>query len=185
MKQYKLSAFIKLGAAIRYLLEVRFEVKAGEIVPFGGKYVIRNIDKVLTLIKELDLQAAQGSDQYRQLEQLLGCFHVYSEKSPNINQEQADTLNEVIGKVRMRVYADAEQKSACCLDEGQAAPKVVNRWPQTVTLETLGQIPVKQALGGLSILLGSVSVGLTICYMGIVQWLITIFQIVQTKLQGH
>ena len=185
MKQHKLSAFIKLGAAIRYLLEVKFEVKAGEIVPFGNRHVIPNMDKVLTLIKELNLQAAQESEQYRQLEQLLGCFNAYSNHSPNINQEQANNLNEVIGKVRMLVYANAKQKLAYCFDEGEAAPKMLNPWLQTMTIDTLGQIPAKLVVGALSILLTAFGIGIAIGHMGLVSWLITLLKYFEPTVQSH
>jgi hypothetical protein len=185
MRQHELSAFIKLGAAIRYLLEVKFEVKAGEAVPFWDRHVIPNVDTVLKLINELDLQAARESGQYQQLGELRGQFAEASKQSSTINQIQADNLNEVIGKVRQRVYANAEQKAAYCLDKNQDAPDITNRWPQTITMGVLGQIPAKHVWSAVLFVFVVFGVGITIGSIGIVEWIITVLQIIVARLKSY
>lgn len=96
--------YLKLGTALRYLIDVR----EGE--PLGGKHILDNFKTITAIITELKLSTTSDSAVYRQL---LGIGSELNKASAdgqvNISEEQADELNRLCRRVRDILLSEGDK----------------------------------------------------------------------------
>ena len=116
MRDASLTAYLKLGTGLRYLIDAR----AGE--PLGGKYILSNTTTVLALIRDLGFQQTAHSAGYHQLEALSTELTAAATESTRIDERQAAKLGEAARKVRTSLFTEAEGHHVYVGDVGQDGP---------------------------------------------------------------
>ncbi|MCH8875728.1 MAG: hypothetical protein IIA89_02760 [Chloroflexi bacterium] len=102
MENVKASAYVKLGTSLRYLIDV----KEGERI--GGKYVLANIESVLTLIEQLGFHNTKAAAGVRQLMELRGELTRVGADQTRIDEEQANRLDTIGRKIRDQLLSEGE-----------------------------------------------------------------------------
>jgi hypothetical protein len=98
-----MSALLKLGTGIRYLIDVH------EGMTLGDKHVVANCEEVLDLIPRLEFKATVASAPYRQLEQLCRELKRSSAERLTISAEEAERLERIGRRVRDGLFAESEK----------------------------------------------------------------------------
>ena len=98
----KASAYIKLGTALRYLIDVR----EGELL--GGKHILANCRAVRQLIDELGFRATQSSEVFSHFEaQYVYLSKIQEDGQVAISDEDAGRLERVCRRVRDSLFGEA------------------------------------------------------------------------------
>ncbi|MBI5462473.1 MAG: hypothetical protein HY941_09845 [Gammaproteobacteria bacterium] len=158
----KAKDFIKLGTALRYLIDVR----EGE--PLGGKHVLQNIETVLVLVRELEFTLTLESAGIAQLVNLGAQLRSASTTTTTINKEQAAQLERICRKVRESLLTEGEG-----IQVFTQAKEVLDKplpLPEHVTLKWLSaHVPVPLWLAFLGLLGGAYSLGVGTCQLTVVR----------------
>ena len=162
MKSVKVKKYIKLGTTVRYLIDV----KEGE--PLGGKYVLQNIETVLSLTQELEFNATSQSAGITQLNELLIRLKASSTGNTNITKNQSEQLDRVCRKIRESLLTEGDGIEVVQKDNEQAAQPLQS--PEKVTLKWLfTHVPVPLWLAFISLLAGVYSIGVKTSHYEIVR----------------
>lgn len=98
----KAKDYIKLGTSLRYLIDA----EEGELL--GGKYVLQNINTVLTLIKDLEFVATLNSAGIAQLNNLKIQLLSIDQTNSKITKDQADQLEKISRKIRDSLLTEGD-----------------------------------------------------------------------------
>jgi len=158
----KAKDFIKLGTALRYLIDVR----EGE--PLGGKHVRQNIETVLVLTKELEFGSTLNSAGITQLKNLDIQLHLVSTTVTTISRDQAEQLERVCRKIRESLLTEGDGievvRKGNEIIAGSLSP------PENVTLKWLFMhVPVLLWLAFVGLLVGVYSLGVKTSQLAIVR----------------
>jgi hypothetical protein len=119
----KASAYIKLGTALRYLIDVR----EGELI--GGKHILANCRSVRQLIEDLGFEATRSQEAFGHFDhQYIHLSKLSDEGETKISEEDAGRLGRVSRRVR-----DALLSEATTIEVFPDAPSL----PQKITLSYL------------------------------------------------
>ena len=113
MKEIRLKAFIKLGTALRYLID------ASEGQPLGGKHILSNIETVLALIPALEFTATVDAPGYQHLETLLAALKERSTRETSLRAVDARKLEQACRKIRESLITEGGAKVAYYLSPGE------------------------------------------------------------------
>lgn len=103
-----LSSAVKLGTALRYLIDA----KAGEPICERGEngHILQNIEKVIELITLYDLKTVVEVKGYEKLVKFLGTLD-RNNKEAVLSAEQATSLEAWCREIRRTLFAEAKKRS--------------------------------------------------------------------------
>jgi len=142
----KASAYIKLGTALRYLIDAR----EGELL--GGKHLLANCRSVKDLIEELGFRATRSQEVFAHFDhQYIHLTKLNDGGETRISEEDAGRLSRVSRRIR-----DALLAEATTIEVFPKAPSL----PQKITLSYLWtHVDLKVWLTLLAILGGIFTLG--------------------------
>lgn len=105
-----LTGFLKLGTSLRYLIDVR----AGDTL--GGKYILSNLDTVLSLVKELGFEQTASTAAYQRMVELHAELKAASAEVATIGEAQRARLEDAGRKVRASLFTEAAGKRVRLVD---------------------------------------------------------------------
>ncbi len=135
MEAHSLSKIIKLGTAIRYLIDVTYKVQSGIQEPFGPDHVISNMEEVITIIEELKLESHKNRGPYKDFNNLLGVFRSLPPKRIYISSNEAKQLETVSRRLRDKFLGQGSVSNVYILTlEEQKRIRAGNLWPEFSSL---------------------------------------------------
>lgn len=153
MTEYRAKSFIKLGTALRYLIDVQ----EGE--PISGDHVLDNIDAVLSLTKELGFSGTTSHARYADLTSLKNNMSAAASERVNITKEEADKLEKIGRRYRDSLFTEGELIKL--YSEPQA--NTTNVGSNTSIFSNLGLMDYVKLIGlSVAILSGTFMAGITL-----------------------
>ena len=143
MQEIKAKKLIKLGAAVRYLIDVKYKIsnKYTKDEPLGDGHVIDNINHVLDLISELKLTGTLEAGAYGKLQRIQNELNTQIRTVTTINLEQAEHLSEICRILRGSLLSEGNNVLTYYLDSREVESVRSLGWPEKITLELLKKTP--------------------------------------------
>jgi hypothetical protein len=125
MKPPKAKDFVKLGTAVRYLMDVKYKMGLGanQPEPLGGSHVLENIETVLRLTDDLGFTGTVESGSFGKLKKMYDRLKVEQESRTDLDATAAMELHLIAAKVRESLLSVGEDHA------------VASGWPQDFTLD--------------------------------------------------
>ncbi|NJM66101.1 MAG: hypothetical protein HC851_10755 [Acaryochloris sp. RU_4_1] len=126
MKKIQASSFIKLGTALRYLIDAK---NSKEKVFLGDPYILVNIEKVITLIRELEFNETMRQGVFQQLIRIEAELKKDILKDPYLSEEHAKQLETICRELRVLLLQEGNTKEVFCLSAVEKE-KIMSQHPE-------------------------------------------------------
>ncbi len=175
MQEIKAKKLIKLGTAVRYLVDVKYKMsdKYTDDEPLGDDHVIDNINNVLDLVSELGLNGTVESGAFGKLQTLRDELKKESRDNSVIRLDQAERLSEISRIIRGSLISEGNEKLIYYLEPEELESATSPGWPKDVTAQLALNAPKNIRKLVLWLLGSAFAVGVAIGETGITANLIT------------
>lgn len=164
MKSIEAKKFIKLGTALRYLVDVKYKMsdKYTNPEPFGDDHIIDNVSIVKDLIQELEMKGTTNAGSFKNFKKIRDELRKASRSHTNISIEQAEKLSDCSRRLRDSLITEGDNKFVYYLNKSELRSLGSPGWPSELTLELVKKTPFSILKWFLGLLFTAFAFGITI-----------------------